>query len=267
MTLVEIINGVVDTRKYINNIISDVIRDNTMSRRKLCKLCGDIGTIILHNTIRSSHRFCDTCFIGAYKEKIDDIYKKVQIGNCNDTKITCIGNIDCQRMSNMCKVKVDIKAIKFTSFNHEINILYKKINNITTYLSLHKETLLCPNLQCCELSPSDKDAKCTFCKLTWCKKCLVYPNHIGMTCNEYKLINENSTDPIIINDIKNGMAKLCPNCNACVYRIDGCNAMKCRCRTIFCWLCGATMISEYAGHFSIYTCPQFGRNAAQTPLI
>jgi len=245
-------------RKFVDAIIARVISDNPGVNRKLCKLCDELGTVLLHNTRRSSHILCDECFIGSYRAKIDELYKTVQQGEFGSPEITCIGDVNCQRMSNMCKQKLSIKNISTNSNNNDVKYIFKKINNMITHLALKDETLLCPSLECGELSPVVKNAGCVFCGITWCTKCKVYPYHNNLACHEYKLSLTNTFDPQIMIDLKSGTIRLCPKCNTGVHRIDGCNAMRCTCGTTFCWLCSIVIAPEGAGHFGTNSCPQFG---------
>lgn len=44
--------------------------------------------------------------------------------------------------------------------------------------------------------------------------------------------------------------KICPGCTSPVYQIDGCNKMICNCKTIFCFVCGATLDKNHPyAHF------------------
>ena len=64
--------------------------------------------------------------------------------------------------------------------------------------------------------------------------------HTDLTCDEYDLIEEQSTETDANNKWLELFAKKCPNCNWYIQKNEGCDHMTCRyCHHEFCWQCFA----------------------------
>ena len=80
--------------------------------------------------------------------------------------------------------------------------------------------------------------KCPICAKVYCLLCKK-EFHEGITCQEYKTL----TDPKDLDNAFNRVAErggfmLCPNCQAMVEKVDGCDHISCVCGTDFCYHCG-----------------------------
>ena len=79
---------------------------------------------------------------------------------------------------------------------------------------------------------------CPLCTKTYCLNCRV-EDHIGQTCQEWKISNRHSEDDKKFDEfIKGQKFKQCFKCTFWVEKAEGCNYMKCRCGNEFCYSCG-----------------------------
>ncbi|EJF63850.1 hypothetical protein DICSQDRAFT_160351 [Dichomitus squalens LYAD-421 SS1] len=117
----------------------------------------------------------------------------------------------------------------------------------------HRQKLLdsipkyyCPNPKCSELVQTDEDsedpqAMCPSCDSVICVPCRVIW-HDGLTCDEYQdlpLDERSPDDQKALQLMKAQNWRRCPNCAIIVELTLGCNHITCRCKTEFCFRCGA----------------------------
>jgi hypothetical protein len=111
----------------------------------------------------------------------------------------------------------------------------------------------CPNLRCGTrfVPPAEGDhgwpeSECEECHHHMCTQCEV-PWHAGYTCDQYQrlpAILRNADDSAVLELARQQGWHRCPNCRNMVERLPGgCNFMRCRCHTGFCYLCGVKYIS------------------------
>ncbi|KAG4034259.1 hypothetical protein MFRU_003g02320 [Monilinia fructicola] len=82
---------------------------------------------------------------------------------------------------------------------------------------------------------------CHHCKFKTCVKHKL-PWHEGLSCDEFdiddsqieRLEQAEATARLLAKD-----SRICPKCQECVMRIDGCDHMSCNCGNAWCYLCGA----------------------------
>lgn len=80
-----------------------------------------------------------------------------------------------------------------------------------------------------------RERKCPQCAISWCNECKVVPYHDKQIC----------PGPIVVDvtlSVEEAIAyrrdnKACPKCAVTTFRIDGCDHMRCRCGTHWCWRC------------------------------
>lgn len=97
---------------------------------------------------------------------------------------------------------------------------------------------------------------CPVCDEATCKSC-GKKDHPGRTCDQADI------DPnrIVESRMSEAIVKACPKCHLQIIKDEGCNHMTCpKCRTEFCYLCGANITGNVSEHYK--TCSQFQDNAA-----
>ena len=110
------------------------------------------------------------------------------------------------------------------------------------YVDMNNDELSwCPTIDCKYVFALDKDMKeflCPLCTKNYCLNCRV-EFHKGMSCAEYKISKQfDEKDKLFIEFVKGNKFKQCPKCRFWVAKDSGCDWMKCRCGTEFCWKCG-----------------------------
>ncbi|KAF7874823.1 hypothetical protein EAF04_001997 [Stromatinia cepivora] len=81
---------------------------------------------------------------------------------------------------------------------------------------------------------------CNHCKFKTCVKHML-PWHEGQSCDDFdiedsqieRLEQEEATAKLLAKD-----SRMCPQCQECVVRSEGCDHMQCRCGKSWCYLCG-----------------------------
>ena len=76
---------------------------------------------------------------------------------------------------------------------------------------------------------------CPLCRKQYCLKCKCNW-HSGVRCEAHTAASADDGGMAAL--AKSGKWKACPHCGAWVQRVDGCNAMQCRCSKKFCYSCG-----------------------------
>ena len=96
----------------------------------------------------------------------------------------------------------------------------------------------------------------------WCLQCDVIW-HKNMTCAQYQEWKQDNANADLVTDrlIREMGWKRCPDCHSVVERRGGCNAVKCRCGTSFCYLCGeaAHRGADIHAHFGIEGTPCYAK--------
>lgn len=101
----------------------------------------------------------------------------------------------------------------------------------------------CPTADCkfaFIYDPEDDGARfvCPTCNKEYCLQCRV-PYHVDMNCEEYQINStELDVDKKFLKFAKGKKYKQCPKCDFWIERSLGCNSMRCRCGTNFCYKCG-----------------------------
>ena len=218
---------------------------------KECCICLENITegILLHKTQRQTHMLCLNCGEAYILSQLNQNFEQKNYVHT----ICCSGTFSGNK-KNICKKILNVTEMKIPDSIESVHILIAKITAFTM-----------PGATCCLsgvcfnviLVPEGIDiATCDGCNLTWCQKCKVTPYHTKMTCQQHKIINDNSPEAQQIKDmIVKGEMKLCPTCNHGIIKDRGCNKVKCtQCNSAMCWLCNKGNI-DYP-HFSSGPCSQ-----------
>ncbi|KAM7280234.1 hypothetical protein ACFE04_007368 [Oxalis oulophora] len=110
----------------------------------------------------------------------------------------------------------------------------------------------CPNKECMtmvvnECGRSVKKSKCPNCKELFCFDCK-NKWHAGK-CKESEVIMMRDRNDVLLGKlIKKYKWQRCPACGHCVQRSAGCNFVRCRCKTEFCYKCGKKTNSWHEQH-------------------
>jgi hypothetical protein len=87
--------------------------------------------------------------------------------------------------------------------------------------------------------PGDTYFECLKCKKKYCLDCQV-EWHAGVSCEKYKkwAAENNQADQLFDKYKHNSKGKDCPKCKRYIEKTNGCDHMRCRCGTEFCYSCG-----------------------------
>lgn len=208
-----------------------------------------------------------------FNYKVKEDLKK---GNINITNNLKNNNLTYHEDDFSILVELDIMCTNGKVYTMHVDILgirgKKKpplytedpeINNMVSYyINLHKGTHYgCSTKTCFEIFEKfncfeEFPVYCKKCNVTQCITCQCdWNDHFGISCEMYQFklkINKIKIEEHEYKSLKEGSAQPCPSCQFLIYRIDGCNKIKCSCGTLFCWICGENL-SNYSNpyeHFS-----------------
>ena len=101
-----------------------------------------------------------------------------------------------------------------------------------------EEITYCPTPGCnymCFYNKNEYHLNCPLCKKSYCLKCKT-EWHANKTCQEYQSEKSKTENDIKFEEyVKGNNFKQCPNCKRWVEKTIGCNHIKCRCGTHFCY--------------------------------
>ena len=181
--------------------------------------------------LQCGHRICFDC-AGAYvKSKVDD-------GDVTEKALKCPLGKECDKDKALTPNEV------YAVLAHDPKTLKKYEDySLKRYLEGHRESIfMCPTKGCenaLEIPPgrSAEPFECPACRVHFCTACK-QKWHQGMSCEDYAAqLEANPEDRKFLKLAAKSMKK-CPNCSMYVQKSSGCNAMTCRCKTVFCWTCG-----------------------------
>jgi hypothetical protein len=112
---------------------------------------------------------------------------------------------------------------------------------VVQYSTPWEARIFCPNTSCGEfIPPEDKvdpkhpfEALCQSCMTRACVMCKRTAHQLGQDCPE-----DQETDAVLKMGEKAGWRR-CSKCRALVELVQGCTHITCRCKTQFCYICGA----------------------------
>ena len=219
------------------------LRSKSGAECMICECEFDNDRLIIHQTRRQIHAWCEECTQGCLPLLLKANSKKPE----PTFLIPCSGNPHGETR-NCCKLKIDVRKIKVPQSFKDIHFLIDKI--LALQMAGAMECLTCD-----EVLVLDSDlirVECHNCKKVWCKKCHQHPFHEGEGCDENAVLAAVLHDEgghELVEYLKKKNWKLCPGCNYGVEKNGGCNKMTCElCGKKWCWRCRA-IITDY-DHFN-----------------
>ncbi|GLC42593.1 hypothetical protein PLESTM_001354300 [Pleodorina starrii] len=95
--------------------------------------------------------------------------------------------------------------------------------------------------------PADKPVTCPACRAAFCPRCLIPGWHKGFSCAAFQALPPQERNPdtaAVLRLSAQRSWQRCPVCRALVERSGGCNHIRCRCGTQFCYACGCRYLSS-----------------------
>ena len=179
---------------------------------------------------------------------------------CPDGHLFCSNCVQTSINVAIVEGKSNIKCLSMNGCNQEIPIteLKRLIPEITIQKLIQTEVMNeiyqsgLENIHKCfhcgalfEFSGSEI-MKCNICNKETCIKCKK-ESHRGITCEEFKIKNNNSIEE----KMNEAIIRECPKCNTRFTKDEGCNKMICpKCKTIICYICRKVIPSNVGySHF------------------
>ncbi len=226
--------------------------------------------ITLHKTNRKTHSLCLDCailFLLKNFEEFDDrLFKELKI----DDFVLCY-KFECDKVEKkdkgtICKKKIELKSLHLlfppvpigilSGFDQlkklcgEFDILPYVIRKLADRLLRISDPDVvakrCVTKTCYGvMTLIDEDKKYLWicdsplCKQEWCSRCNATHSR-DIICKDFKSLTvwDDGTRKMMEEEVKQGTAKYCPNCDQIIQKISGCNHMTCQtCNTHFCWIC------------------------------
>ncbi|KAG8715280.1 hypothetical protein FRC09_016750 [Ceratobasidium sp. 395] len=192
-------------------------------------LCQPEGSILLH----CGHHYCRSCFSQYVASAAEN----------RTLPIVCVGRD--------CKAPIPLSMITLHASQSDQDALFYAA--FQSHVAAHPEQYrYCPTPDCqyvYRVGQPDTSIQCRLCLVHICTHCHV-EHHEGISCEDYLASHSESEIQKSFdrwrasNDVKN-----CPNCNANIEKIAGCNHMMCTvCRTHICWVC----LSSFATGDEVY---------------
>ncbi|KAL1551496.1 RBR-type E3 ubiquitin transferase [Salvia divinorum] len=208
------------------SVMSDEIWQDTsdeIQQNFTCEICIEPATLSqkFGHDANCVHNICFMCIASHIQSKIDD----------NICTINC-PELDCEKTLIPMECRPMIPSSLFVKWSDCLCRSY-----VSTYKSCY-----CPYRDCSEpilneCNVATEKYACPACKRLVCYACRA-PWHAGFRCSKAS----RETDE---NDVRFGRLLVrmqwsrCPKCGQAIERVAGCQFVKCRCRTSFCYLCGS----------------------------
>ena len=175
------------------------------------------------------------CFVNYIKEELNSNNFPIRCPICQNEKRHEINYkiiLDCLLLNDEDNLALKLEKI---SLNHLAE------NN-------SEEITYCPTPGCnymCFYNKNEYHLNCPLCKKSYCLKCKT-EWHTNKTCQEYQSEKSKTENDIKFEEyVKGNNFKQCPNCKRWVEKTIGCNHIKCRCGTHFCYNCGKLMDDKH----------------------
>ena len=183
-------------------------------------------------TLSCTHSFCGAC-IGRY------VSDKVGEGLVGVSQLIC--------PDTACKAALNPHDVHSILMSHTADgaNLWQRFDEFRLRGAVEKAKAgrHCPGKGCGYMFEWEQDGnefKCPRCKGSFCLKCST-GWHAGEDCASAAARRRAEAgtdgDEDLAKYAKKEGLKSCPSCSNLVARIDGCNALTCRCGIIFCWSC------------------------------
>eukprot|EP01029_Cantina_marsupialis_P017860 TRINITY_DN4027_c0_g1_i2.p1 TRINITY_DN4027_c0_g1~~TRINITY_DN4027_c0_g1_i2.p1 ORF type:complete len:451 (-),score=92.04 TRINITY_DN4027_c0_g1_i2:115-1467(-) len=219
-----------------------------------CSICLENEDIENQVTLPScKHDFCKECIS-------DYITHKIKSGQVFNENMECPHRGDGLTCS--CEIPDD-----FIKENVSEDI-YKKMLRFRE-LKLNNDARMCPKCEFVQCGNAKHPSMiCEECETEYCFQ--HSDAHPGETCQDFekKMTKRVRDDEKKVRD----ESVACPGCEAPVYKLSGCNHMKCCvCSTNFCWICGRKVDSDtFPTHYAwwnIFGCPKMQMRDNISPNI
>jgi hypothetical protein len=215
--------------KLIAESLSDVTMNQGLESGSLCPVCySEISTPV---QLACGHTYCTPCM-------------RHFLTTACDTKVfplLCLGD------EAKCGVPVPIPTIQKFLTQLQFNRLVEAA--FVVHLEQHpQEFKYCTTPDCTQIYRGDGSEPlvlhCPSCFSTVCSACHE-ESHEGMSCAERKLHGDPAEQERLTQQwaARQG-AKKCPQCQAWIEKIDGCNHMTCNCGAHICWVCMGIFSAE-----------------------
>ncbi|OMJ70612.1 hypothetical protein SteCoe_31355 [Stentor coeruleus] len=207
-----------------------------------CEICFMEYNIEQGITLNCDHRFCEECL----RQHISMLIDTAQV---TDDMLKCP---KCPEPISVYEIE-DVAGPELFKKYEKFRLRSMKIDELDDNEILFH----CPGNDCeyiCIVEKSDNNFECPKCKHKCCPLCKE-DSHKNSSCDEYKQWKkENSEVDKLFNQLleKEGLLR-CPECEAVVQRISGCQYMvcsssECRGKTFFCYDCGIKLEGDHAPH-------------------
>ena len=214
--------------------INDVMADDDKTTTN-CNICTDDKALVnMFTNHECSHSFCKDCISNHIAAKLEDN----------------IANVKCPQPGCEAVLHPDVCH----SFVPK-NVLDRWGYVLCEAFILGNHRLIyCPFMDCSVALIDDgdeatKEAECPGCNRMFCAKCNVVW-HGGVECEEFQKLcleeKERDDHLLAIKLAEQENWKRCPHCRTYVEMIEGCPYIICRCRTKFCYSCGAKWGGSHA---------------------
>ena len=222
-----------DPIKMEDEDLNEKRRKDILKGKIQCEICLDYFHEEEFLILTCNHRFCKSCLLNDWKQKILTGYP-----------IVC-PNENCTKEINYYLIKDNLPQEEFNKYDEKLCL--KSLNEPR----LTEKTINCPS-KCNVSCLIWKDASyftCPTCKKTFCsnQNCLgEWRLHDKLTCQEYKkMYNKQGfyDESEFEKYCKDKKLMKCPKCNAMIEKTKNCNFIRCESqicekKTVFCYLCG-----------------------------
>lgn len=191
-----------------------------------CECCDDNFEIDEMISCTNAHIFCKSCFI-KYVETIVFSNGKHEIP-CMCSTEECDGIYQESLLYNVLPSKLyetlEVNRINSSSIKSIIPGLVTCRKCMTSYI-VEDEIFL----------------YCSECNIKTCRYCND-EDHENMSCQEFKEKKDEDlkSDSIrlkVEESITDALLRKCPTCSKAIIKEDGCNKIRCSCKTLFCYIC------------------------------
>lgn len=207
-----------------------------------CEICFMEYNVEQGITLNCDHRFCEECL----RQQISMLIDTAQV---TDDVLKCP---KCPEPITVYEIE-DVAGPELFKKYEKFRLRSMKIEQLDDNEMLFH----CPGNDCeyiCIVEKGDTEFDCPKCKHKCCPLCKE-DSHKGSSCDEYKQWKkENSEVDKLFDQLleKEGLLR-CPECEAVVQRISGCQYMvcsssECRGKTFFCYECGIKLQGDHAPH-------------------
>ncbi|KAJ4842244.1 hypothetical protein Tsubulata_046560 [Turnera subulata] len=209
--------------------------NNSMISTSVCEICAETRTSNEFFSIKGcSHAYCTHCVAQYIESRLQENIIKIRCP-VSDCKKGWLDPVNCREI---------LPGEVFDRWG----------NALCEAAVPRSKKFYCPYKDCSAMLIKEgrrvsKECECPNCKRSFCVKCKV-AWHSGMKCDAFQKLNEEQDenergmeDIMLAKLAGDKRWKRCPVCRVYVEKTEGCNHMKCRCKTSFCYRCGCALKS------------------------